>query len=75
MNLLQAASKVLALGAAIKAAEHHALDRMGTVIEEEAKRVIGTYEYGWPQLSASGTLKNKAEDTAVVRNWRNARFY
>ena len=31
--------------------EHEALERAGKIVEEEAKRVIGTYDYGWPQLA------------------------
>lgn len=33
--------------------EHEALERAGKIVEEEAKRVIGTYDYGWPQLADS----------------------
>lgn len=31
--------------------EHEALEHAGKIVEEEAKRVIGTYDYGWPQLA------------------------
>jgi hypothetical protein len=30
-----------------------ALEKAAQIIEAEAKRVIGTYDYGWPQLAAS----------------------
>jgi phage gpG-like protein len=33
--------------------EQHALHEACKVLEKEAKRVIGTYDYGWPQLAAS----------------------
>jgi hypothetical protein len=33
--------------------EREALDKAGEIVEEEAKRVIGTYDYGWPQLAES----------------------
>ena len=34
-----------------KAANHHALEHAAQIVEREAKRVIGTYDYGWPELS------------------------
>lgn len=37
---------------------HHALERAAVIVEGEAKRVIGTYEYGWPQL-ADSTQKDR----------------
>ena len=33
--------------------EHEALEGAAKIVEEEAKRVIGTYDYGWPQLAES----------------------
>jgi hypothetical protein len=42
----------------------HALEKAAQIIEDEAKRVIGTYEYGWPPL-APGTLQRKAADTPL----------
>ena len=33
--------------------EREALEGAGKIVEEEAKRVIGTYDYGWPQLAHS----------------------
>lgn len=32
---------------------HEGLKRAALIVEKEAKRVIGTYDYGWPQLAAS----------------------
>jgi DNA-directed RNA polymerase subunit H (RpoH/RPB5) len=34
-------------------AEHEALKEAAVIVENEAKRVIGTYDYGWPQLAQS----------------------
>lgn len=39
--------------AAVEHAEHEALEGAAKIVEEEAKRVIGTYDYGWPQLAQS----------------------
>jgi hypothetical protein len=33
--------------------KHELLEDVGHLVETEAKRVIGTYDYGWPQLAAS----------------------
>ena len=30
---------------------HHALEEAAKIVETEAKRVIGTYDYGWPELA------------------------
>lgn len=34
-------------------AQHKALEEAAKIVEEEAKRVIGTYDYGWTPLAAS----------------------
>src|SRR5215469_10800568 len=42
------------IGAVVVVYEHHKekiLDHIGRMVEEEAKDVIGTYRYGWPQLA------------------------
>jgi hypothetical protein len=36
---------------ALPIAEHRALEHAAVIVETEAKRVIGTYDYGWPQLA------------------------
>jgi hypothetical protein len=41
------------LAVAMPAAEHVALEHAAVVIEKEAKRVIGTYDYDWPPLAES----------------------
>lgn len=44
---------------------HKALERCGRLVRNEAKRVIGTYEYGWPPLAAS-TVARKGKDTPLL---------
>lgn len=39
--------------AVVKDAEHYALEHAAVIVETEAKRVIGTYDYGWPSLAES----------------------
>jgi hypothetical protein len=34
-------------------ANRHALERAANIVETEAKRVIGTYDYDWPELAES----------------------
>jgi hypothetical protein len=41
------------MAANMPTAQHHAMEQACQVVETEAKRVIGTYDYGWPQLAAS----------------------
>lgn len=40
-------------------AREHALEEAAKIIEKEAKRVIGTYDYDWPQL-ADATQTDRA---------------
>lgn len=47
------AAELASLVVGIDAARKEALDRAAKVIEKEAKRVIGTYDYGWPELAPS----------------------
>src|SRR6266567_1055094 len=53
------------LEAEMKLANHRALEKAAVIVEEEAKRVIGTYDYGWPPLAES-TLAHKAADTPLL---------
>jgi hypothetical protein len=39
--------------AVVEIANHHALEHAAVIVETEAKRVIGTYDYGWPELAES----------------------
>jgi hypothetical protein len=41
-----------------------ALEKAAQIIEDEAKRVIGTYEYGWPPLQPA-TVARKGADTPL----------
>jgi len=49
----------------IDKAKHQALEQGAQIIETEAKRVIGTYDYGWPPLAPS-TLERKSADTPLL---------
>lgn len=41
------------------------MEELAVIIETEAKRVLGTYDYGWPSLAAS-TLARKSADTPGI---------
>jgi hypothetical protein len=40
--------------------QNEQMERATKIVQKEAKRVIGTYEYGWPQL-ASATQANRSQ--------------
>lgn len=50
---LLGAAKLFSELAMVRVAEHHALEHAARAVETEAKRVIGTYDYGWPELAES----------------------
>jgi phage gpG-like protein len=45
--------------------QHTCLERAAVIVETEAKRVIGTYDYNWTPLAPS-TLANKSADTPLL---------
>jgi phage gpG-like protein len=53
--------------AAEKMDKHYreALEEAAVIVETEAKRVIGTYEYGWPRLQPA-TVARKGADTPLL---------
>jgi hypothetical protein len=59
MTLLQGAALFTEMGVRYQAGIHDALDTACRVIETEAKRVIGTYDYGWTPLQPE-TIERKA---------------
>lgn len=58
----------------MRAVSHAALEQGAQIIETEAKRVIGTYDYHWPQLAQSTQSERKrlgfAENEPLLRNGR-----
>jgi hypothetical protein len=47
-------------------AEHEALKKAAEIVEEEAKRVIGTYDYGWPALKPETIARKSRGDTPLL---------
>lgn len=64
-SLLGFSSLVTGLVAEMEHAIHHALEEAGEMVEKEAKRVIGTYDYNWVPLAPS-TLAQKSADTPLL---------
>lgn len=52
-DLLGFAAFATTLATEIEVATHEALKAGAEIIEKESKRVIGTYDYGWPELAES----------------------
>jgi HK97 gp10 family phage protein len=59
------AAHLTALTVHIEHARHESLEEAAKIVETEAKRVIGTYDYGWAPLAVS-TLARKAADTPLL---------
>lgn len=65
MSLAGFAAKLGTMAVEVTVAEKSALEKAAVIIEDEAKRVIGTYDYGWPPLAPS-TLAHKSADTPLL---------
>ena len=66
MNLPEGAALFAGMAFAYEKNIHDALDGACLIIEKEAQRVIGTYEYGWPPLSPA-TIARKATGDSPLR--------
>jgi hypothetical protein len=53
LSLLGAIEMFTVMGLEAGHENHKALDRCGKLVAKEVYRVIGTYDYGWPQLGPS----------------------
>lgn len=53
LTLEEFAALLVALPLEIEHANKHALERVAKLVKKDAKQVLGTYEYGWPQLAES----------------------
>jgi phage gpG-like protein len=53
MSLLEFVALTSTLGLEMQHANHEALEKCGVLIDEDSKKAIGTYDYGWPQLAES----------------------
>ena len=60
-NLLDFARVVTQIGVRMPMAEAAALEQACQIVEDEAKRVIGTYDYGWTELADATKEDRKAK--------------
>ena len=65
VTLAQAIAQIGTVAANMSLVEQAALTVAAQMVQEEAQRVIGTYDYGWPPLAES-TLKKKDADTPLL---------
>lgn len=66
MTLLGFAGLLTQLGVGIPAAQHEGLEKAAVIVETESKRVIGTYEYGWPPLKPETVARKANGDTPLL---------
>ena len=66
MNLVEGAALFLGMAHAFEKAKKDALEHACTIIEKEAKRVIGTYDYGWPALKESTIAHKSTGDSPLL---------
>lgn len=70
-SLAAFAARLSLIAMEIEPATQSALEKSAQMIETEAKRVIGTYEYGWPQLApatrADRVAKGFPENEPLLR--------
>jgi hypothetical protein len=65
MSLLQASAKFALVSAQMEAVSHAVIEEACRMVAKEARRVLGTYDYGWPSLK-SATVGRKGKDTPGV---------
>jgi phage gpG-like protein len=66
ITLLQAAAMFMEISHAMDRNEHHLLDEGSKILQDEAKRVLGTYEYGWPQLKPKTIARKSTGDSPLL---------
>ncbi len=52
--------------AVVEHVNHEALEHAAVIVETEAKRVIGTYDYGWPPLKPETIAKKTTGDSPLL---------
>ena len=66
MNLVEGAAVFSGMVLAYDKGVHDALDGACKIVETEAKRVIGTYDYGWPPLKPETIARKARGDTPLL---------
>ena len=60
------AQVLTSMALAMPRAEHEALEKAAVIVETEAKRVLGTYEYGWPPLQPETVARKATGDSPLL---------
>jgi phage gpG-like protein len=66
MSLSGAAAHFGALAIMLEHKKHDMLDRAAQILQTEAKRVLGTYDYGWPALKPSTIAGKSTGDSPLL---------
>jgi phage gpG-like protein len=66
MNPLAFAARLVAVNAAIEHRKNEGLEKACELLEEEAKRVLGTYDYGWPPLQPETIARKTTGDSPLL---------
>lgn len=65
-TLGQAAERMMKVATEWPLAEHEALEQAAIIVEKEAKRVIGTYDYDWPALKPETVARKTTGDAPLL---------
>ena len=63
---LESFARLLTTMAVTTVAEERGLEKAAVIIETEAKRVIGTYDYGWAPLKEATVARKANGDTPLI---------
>jgi phage gpG-like protein len=66
MNLLQAAAMFTHMESTMDHIEHHCLEEGAKILQEEAKRELGQYQPGWPQLKPETIARKATGDSPLL---------
>jgi phage gpG-like protein len=66
LSLSEAAAMFAETAVTMNPIKHHCLDEGFKILQDEAKRVIGTYDYGWPRLKPQTIGRKTSGDTPLL---------
>ena len=66
MNLFQAAALFTGIAVEMDHIKHHCLDEGSKILQEEAKRELGTYQPGWPRLKPATIARKSTGDSPLL---------
>ena len=66
MSLSGAAAHFGGLAVTLEHKKHETLDHGARILQTEAKRVLGTYDYGWPALKPSTIAGKSTGDSPLL---------